>query len=85
MSIKILHYAAPPIVGGVESTIYHHSLLLAAEDYSVEIVAGRGKPFDEKISFHLIPEIDSRHPEVVNIGNSLAKGQVEESFYTLRD
>jgi len=27
--VGILHYAAPPIVGGVESTIYHHARLLA--------------------------------------------------------
>jgi len=27
--VAILHYAAPPIVGSVESTIYHHARVLA--------------------------------------------------------
>jgi glycosyltransferase involved in cell wall biosynthesis len=85
MNIKILHYAAPPIVGGVESTMYHHSRLLTAAGYPVEIIAGRGRAFDEGVPLHLIREIDSRHPEVINIGNSLANGQVEENFHTLRD
>lgn len=85
MNIKILHYAAPPIVGGVESTIYHHSLLLTAAGYSVEIIAGRGRAFSEEIPLHVIREIDSQYPEVISISHSLAKRQVEESFHNLRD
>jgi hypothetical protein len=45
MHVAILHYAAPPIVGGVESTIYHHARLLAGAGYTVTVVAGRGAPF----------------------------------------
>jgi hypothetical protein len=41
--VAILHYAGPPIVGGVESTIYHHALALSHRGYQVEVVAGRGK------------------------------------------
>jgi hypothetical protein len=29
MRVAILHYAGPPIVGGVEITIQHHARLLA--------------------------------------------------------
>jgi glycosyltransferase involved in cell wall biosynthesis len=84
MKISILHYAAPPIVGGVESTIYHHSRLLNNAGYSVSIIAGRGKSFHNKIPFHLIPEIDSQHPEVIDVGSALARGEVQIEFTNLR-
>ena len=85
MNISILHYAAPPIVGGVESTIFHHSRLLNNAGYSVSIIAGRGKSFHNKIPFHLIPKIDSRHPEVIDVGLALARGEVQNEFTNLRD
>jgi glycosyltransferase involved in cell wall biosynthesis len=85
MHISILHYAAPPIVGGVESTIYHHARLLNSAGYSVSIIAGRGEPFDKNIPFYQIPEIDSRHPAVLSVGNELSQGEVSEDFYQIRD
>jgi len=85
MNISILHYAAPPIVGGVESTIYHHSRLLSSAGYDVSVIAGRGESFNNKIPLHLIPEIDSRHPEVIDIGSALASGEVLNEFTNLRD
>jgi glycosyltransferase involved in cell wall biosynthesis len=85
LHISILHYAAPPIVGGVESTIYHHARLLKESGFPVSIIAGRGEVFDDSIPFFPIPEIDSRHPEVTKVGMELASGNVTEEFYTLRD
>jgi len=85
MRVSILHYAGPPIVGGVESTIYHHARLLAGAGFRVQVVAGRGEPFHPHVPFHRIPEIDSRHPEVLEVGAALACGEVPPAFYTLRD
>ncbi len=85
MNISILHYAAPPIVGGVESTIFHHGRLLIDAGYSVSVVAGRGELFNDDIPLQLIPEIDSRHPEVIEVGLALAKGEVGIEFSNLRD
>jgi len=42
MHVGIVHYAAPPVVGGVELTIYHHTRVLLAEGHQVTVVAGRG-------------------------------------------
>jgi glycosyltransferase involved in cell wall biosynthesis len=83
--VAILHYAAPPIVGGVESTIYHHARLLAQSGHAVHVIAGRGEPFHPQVTFHHIPEVDSRHREVLAVGQALAEGQVPPSFAPLRD
>jgi glycosyltransferase involved in cell wall biosynthesis len=83
--ITILHYAGPPIVGGVEITIYHHARLLTQVGYEVRVIAGRGEQFHPQVSVHLIPEADSRHPDVLSVGQSLAAGEVPSAFAELRD
>lgn len=83
--VAILHYAAPPIVGGVEVTIYHHARLLAARGYDVSVIAGRGAPFHPRVTLHLLPEVDSRHPDVLAIARDLSQGHVPDAFYALRD
>jgi glycosyltransferase involved in cell wall biosynthesis len=85
MRVAILHYAAPPIVGGVESTIYHHARLLSEAGYHVDVIAGRGEEFHPQVGFHLIPEADSRHTDVLAVGQELAEGRVSSSFDALRD
>jgi hypothetical protein len=37
--IAILHYAAPPIIGGVESTIFHHANILSDLGIKIEIIS----------------------------------------------
>jgi glycosyltransferase involved in cell wall biosynthesis len=81
--VAILHYAAPPVVGGVEITIYHHARLLAQSGWPVRVIAGRGEPFHPQVIFHSIPEVDSRHPEVLAVGQALAEGQIPPSFAPL--
>ena len=83
--VAILHYAAPPVVGGVESTIYYHARLLAEAGYAVRVIAGRGESFHPQVTFHHISEMDSRHPEVLAVGQALAEGQVPPAFTPLRD
>jgi glycosyltransferase involved in cell wall biosynthesis len=83
--VAILHYAAPPIIGGVESTIYHHARLLVKAGIRVEVIAGRGEPFHPEVTFHRIPWIDSRHEEVLALNQSLAIGKVPRQFFQLRD
>ncbi|NNF83944.1 MAG: glycosyltransferase [Deltaproteobacteria bacterium] len=85
LRLAMLHYTAPPIVGGVESTIYHHARLLAEAGCRVLVVSGRGESFHPMVSFRTVPEMDSRHPEVLEAGKELAKGEVTERFTGLRD
>lgn len=83
--VVILHYAAPPTVGGVESTIYHHARLLVQAGWKVHVIAGRGRPFHPQVAFSHLPEVDSRHPEVLAVGQALAQGRVPPEFIALRD
>ena len=85
MRIAMLHYAAPPLVGGVETTIYHHARLLAEAGHGVSVIAGRGEAFHPRVVFHRIPEVDSSHTQVLAVGRALARGQVPTAFATLRN
>jgi glycosyltransferase involved in cell wall biosynthesis len=76
--LALLHYAAPPITGGVESVLAAHARLLREAGHDVRVVAGRGEA-------ELVPELDSRHPGVEQIAHRLAEGDaVPAEFAALR-
>lgn len=52
MRIALVHYSAPPIVGGVESVLGAHARVFAAHGHEVRIVACRGD------ATHLLKEKD---------------------------
>jgi len=83
--VAILHYAGPPVVGGVESTIYHHARLFAEAGYSVRVIVGEGASFDARIGVHLLPRLYSKHPDVLAVKGQLDRGVVGSSFRRLRD
>jgi len=80
MNITLLHYAAPPVVGGVESVIGEHARLMAADGQQVTILAGRGAQTDPRIPFAELPQVDSRHPEVLAVKAELDAGKVTQRF-----
>jgi mannosylglucosylglycerate synthase len=80
MKIVLLHYSAPPVVGGVESVIGHHARLITDAGHEVQILAGRGEQMDERVGFIQIPLVDSRHPVVSSIKEELDKGIVPSAF-----
>ncbi len=83
MEIVILHYAAPPVVGGVESVIGHHARLMTEAGHRVRIVAGRGAQTDARIPFVHLPLVDSRHPDVLAVKADLDAGRVPPAFAPL--
>ncbi len=85
MKIALLHYSAPPIVGGVESVLAHHARLMTSAGHQVTIFAGRGESFDPAISIRILPLLDSRNAEVMAVKVELDKGKCTESFMHLRD
>ncbi len=85
MNIAILHYAAPPVVGGVEQTIYYHALELTRAGHAVHILTGSGAEFDSRVQVTVVPEFGSRHSNVMVVKRQLDQGQVTPDFNALRD
>ncbi len=79
-NVAILHYSAPPIVGGVESVIDHHTRMMVLAGHSVRIIAGRGQATDRRIAFAKIPLIDSRHSRVLAAKQALDAGKLPASW-----
>ncbi|MEX2144058.1 MAG: glycosyltransferase family 4 protein [Anaerolineales bacterium] len=86
MKIALLHYSAPPVIGGVESVIEQQARLFAGAGYDVRVVAGRGQVFDRRVPFVSIPLIDSRHSRVLDVKAELDQGKVPAAFdYLVKD
>ena len=85
MNIAILHYAVPPVVGGVESVITHHARLMSEAGHAVCLVAGRGESLSEQIPLIKMPLADSLHDRVVNMKKSLDQGTIPQDFELLKD
>ena len=83
--VGILHYSAPPVIGGVENVILAHIRLFMEAGYSVAMVAGRGEP--ESLPFGTefigIPELDSQHPQIVEMSQVLEQGRIPLNFEDL--
>jgi glycosyltransferase involved in cell wall biosynthesis len=86
-STAMLHYSAAPVVGGVEGVIQAHAETFLRNDYPVTVIAGRGEAeaLPPGTDFILIPELDSRHPQVLQMTASLEKGQVPADFDAVTD
>lgn len=85
MHIALLHYSAPPVVGGVESVIAHQARCLAAAGHHVRILAARGEQTDPAVGFTRIPLADSRGERVLRVKEQLDRGVVSEEFEALRE
>ncbi len=85
MKIALLHYSSPPIVGGVESVLAHHALLMTKAGHEVKIITGRGESFDPRIPVETLPLLNSRHPDVLAVKKELDQGLCTGTFDALRD
>jgi glycosyltransferase involved in cell wall biosynthesis len=79
-NIALLHYSAPPVVGGVESVLGTHARLMADAGHQVRIVAARGEQTNPRIPLVRVPLADSRHPEVLALKAELDAGRVPPGF-----
>ena len=85
-AIAIVHYSAPPVIGGVEAVMEAHAHLLLEAGYEVTIVAGRGavEALPLGVNLELVPELDSQHPEIVSLSEVLEQGRVPAGFLPAR-
>jgi glycosyltransferase involved in cell wall biosynthesis len=82
MKVAILHYSAPPVVGGVESVIQAHARLLLKAGHSVTVLAGDGDAdaLPAGTEFVMIPELGTRHPDIVKASLELEQGHLPKNF-----
>lgn len=85
MKITLLHYSAPPVVGGVERVLAHHAQLLAHAGHDLQVVAARGAAWSNAVTFQQAPLLDSLHPEVLAVKTELDRGAVPARFTELRN
>ncbi|HSL27568.1 MAG TPA: glycosyltransferase family 4 protein [Anaerolineales bacterium] len=83
--IALLHYSAPPVIGGVESVVGQHARLMADAGHQVYLVAGRGEQTDPRIPFIHLPLADSRHLTVLGVKSELDVGRIPPQFGELVD
>jgi mannosylglucosylglycerate synthase len=85
MKIALLHYTSPPVVGGVESVLAQHALLMTRAGHQVRILTGRGESFDGRIPVELLPRLNSRHSQVLKVKGWLDKGEIPPDFERLSE
>lgn len=83
----ILHYSAPPTIGGVESVISAHAKIFSQEGYPIQIIAGNGKEsaLPEGTEFTKLPLLDSQNKDVLSVYEDLKAGVVSKDYEQLRD
>lgn len=83
LRVGLLHYTAPPVVGGVEAVLGRHARLLADAGHSVRIIAGRGGSRAPRIELYRVPLADTRHPAIRAARAALDGGEVPAGFQDL--
>lgn len=84
LSIALLHYSCPPVVGGVEEVIGQQASLFHRKFYPVKIMAGSGGNFDDHLDIEINPLLNSRHPEIMKIQQNLPDSRNEFQNYSDR-
>lgn len=80
MHVALIHYASPPIIGGVETVLARQAQSLAHAGHQVRVITGRGQTWNSDIPVVQLPLIDSRHDEILTMKKTLDQGQLPDSF-----
>jgi mannosylglucosylglycerate synthase len=83
LRVALLHYAVPPVVGGVETVLARQARLLAEAGHGVTVAAARGDLSGPGVRFERLPLADSRHPRVLAVKAELDAGREPPDFHTL--
>jgi glycosyltransferase involved in cell wall biosynthesis len=78
----ILHYTAPPVVGGVEAVIRAHVKVFREEGYPVTVVAGRGNASSlaDGAKFKRVHVMDSQQNSILKMNDCLEGGDCPHIF-----
>ncbi|RPJ19788.1 MAG: glycosyltransferase [Chloroflexi bacterium] len=80
--VAVLHYSAPPVIGGVENVILAHTRLFMESGYPTALLAGRGEKdaLPHGADFLHIPELDSQHLQILEMSHELEQGRIPPNF-----
>lgn len=80
--VAMLHYSAPPVVGGVEAVMAAHAEELLQAQYPVTVIAGRGDQtaLPANTGLVVLPALDSLQPAVAQLNARLEQGEVPPEF-----
>ena len=83
----ILHYSAPPTIGGVESVISAHAKVFVQEGFPIHVIAGNGEEaaLPKGTEFTNLPLLDSQNKRVLEVNKELKSGIVSEAYKQLRE
>jgi glycosyltransferase involved in cell wall biosynthesis len=85
LNIAMLHYSAPPVVGGVEQVMQEHARLFAQDGHAVTIIAGKGALDMDGVELVKHPSLDSSSPEILAVKKKLDQGLIPSSFLKIKD
>lgn len=83
----ILHYSAPPVVGGVEGVMEAHARIFRQMGYPVTMIAGKGtaEALPAGVGLEILPLLDSQHEAILTAGDLLDKGEIPPNFRALKE
>jgi len=85
LTIAILHYAGPPGIGGVETTMAAHARVMAADGHQVRLISGHSEFAFPGVAVLNNAELGSRGEHVAQATRELARGVVSPAFDRLVD
>jgi len=83
MKIGLLHFSGPPMIGGVEQTLYYQAKQLALADHEPIFIVGEGEAVFPESQVIRIPQLFSRHPEVLSAKAELDAGHTGPHYQEL--
>lgn len=82
MTIALLHYTSPPVVGGVETVILQQARYLSEEGKRIVIISGKGEQFDKNIPVLILPELSLENKPLQALQDQIiTSGIVDQEKY----
>ncbi|MBC7252820.1 MAG: glycosyltransferase family 4 protein [Actinobacteria bacterium] len=75
--VAIVHYSAPPVVGGVETILRNQACFLADCGLRVRVLAGAGGDVAPGVETKIIPELSSAHYRTRDLAETEFRREVE--------
>jgi len=83
MKIAMVHYTSWPVIGGVESIIRQHALLMSRHGHEVAIWCGQGNAFHPQIETLVVRELHSQEPLVRASQEEAYNGRPGRAYFRL--